>query len=50
MNTQQARIRAHLDALKNIGHEDSHTVDLVNMTRLAAEGYDLRALDRDLND
>jgi hypothetical protein len=50
LNKQQARLEAHLDHLRYNGHRDSRTVDLVNQTRLLAEGYDLRALDDDLND
>jgi hypothetical protein len=49
MNNQQARLEAHLDHLR-YNHEDARTVDLVHQTALLAEGYDLRALDHDLND
>lgn len=48
MNSQQKRIEDRLSGLRNLGHESSRTVDLVNQTQLLLDGYDLRALDDDL--
>jgi hypothetical protein len=47
MNAQQARIRALLESAAETA-TSAREVDLVTQTDLAAEGYDLRALNRDL--
>ena len=47
MNNQQARIEALLEDAAEYA-TSAREVDLVTQTELAAEGYDLRALNRDL--
>lgn len=47
MNSQQARIRALLEDAAETA-TSAREVDLVTQTELLGEGYDLRALNRDL--
>lgn len=47
MNHQQARIRALLEDAAGYA-SSAREVDLVTQTELLDEGYDLRALNRDL--
>lgn len=48
MNNQQARIRALLEDAAADGAPSAREVDMVTQTDLLNEGYDLRALNRDL--
>lgn len=49
MNAEQARLQAYLEDAARQREELGGVVDLVTMTRLDSVGFDLDALDRELD-